>query len=149
MLDLLRLRILRELHARGTLHSVAAAVGYTTSAISQQLAVLERETGVPLLERVGRNVQLTPAGHVLVAHANSLLEGVEAAEAELAMVAMGGLSGIVRVAAFQSAFLRIVAPAIRTLAQSHPDIRIEVTEAEVEVSTPALQLQHLDIVVGD
>jgi DNA-binding transcriptional LysR family regulator len=124
-------------------------LGYTTSAISQQLAVLERETGVPLLERVGRNVRLTPAGHVLVAHANSLLEGVEAAEAELAMVAMGGLSGIVRVAAFQSAFLRIVAPAIRTLAQSHPDIRIEATEAEVEVSTPALQLQHLDLVVGD
>jgi DNA-binding transcriptional LysR family regulator len=149
MLDLHRLRILRELQARGTLHAVGAALGYTTSAISQQLAVLEREAGVPLLERVGRNVRLTPAGDVLVTHADSLLNGVEAAEADLAAVATGSLSGVVRVAAFQSAFLRIVAPAIRSLARSHPDIRIEATEAEVELSTPALQLQHLDVVVGD
>jgi len=149
MLDLHRLRILREVHARGTLHAAAQALGYTASAISQQLAVLEREAGAPLLERVGRNVRLTAAGQVLVTHAGLLLEGMEAAEAEVATVAAGRLAGVVRIAAFQSALLRIVAPAIRTLAESHPNIRLEVTEAEVEQSAPALRLQHLDVVVGD
>src|SRR6266540_5016489 len=149
MLDLRRLRLLREVHARGTLHAAADALGYTASAISQQLAVLEREAGAQLLERVGRNVRLTAAGQVLVTHAGTLLEGMEAAEAELATVAAGRLAGVVRIAAFQSALLRIVAPAIGTLAESHPDIRLEVTEAEVEQSAPALRLQHLDVVVGD
>lgn len=149
MLDLHRLRLLREVEGRGTLSAVAQALGYTTSAISQQLAVLEREAGVPLLERVGRNVRLTAAGQVLVKHATTLLEGVETAEAELAAAAAGQVAGTVRVASFQSAFLRIVVPTIEKLARSHPDVRIEATEAEVETSAPALQLQHLDLVIGD
>ncbi len=149
MLDLRRLRLLREVHDRGTVHGAARSLGYTPSAISQQLSVLEREAGTPLLERVGRNVRLTAAGQVLVRHASSLLEGVEAAEAELASVAAGRVAGVVRIASFQSAFLRIVAPAVRTLATTHPDIRVEATEAEVEQAAPALRLQQLDVVVGD
>ncbi|MFI6681689.1 LysR family transcriptional regulator [Kribbella sp. NPDC050470] len=149
MLDLHRLRLLREVHGRGTVHGAARALGYTPSAISQQLSVLEREAGTPLLERIGRNVRLTPAGQVLVRHAAVLLEGVEAAEAELASVAAGRAAGVVRVAAFQSAFLRIVAPAVRALAASHADIRIEAAEIEVEQAAPALRLQQLDVVVGD
>ncbi|MCZ4497996.1 MAG: transcriptional regulator, LysR family [Marmoricola sp.] len=149
MLDLHRLRLLREVSARGTVHAAARSLGYTASAVSQQLAVLEREAGTPLLERVGRNVRLTAAGLVLVDHADRLLDGVEAAEAEVAAVAAGRLAGVVRIAAFQSAVLRIVAPAIALLARSHPDIRIEVTEAEVEQSATALRLQQLDLVVGD
>jgi DNA-binding transcriptional LysR family regulator len=149
MLDLHRLRLLREVHGRGTIHAAARALGYTPSAISQQLSVLEREAATPLLERTGRNVRLTAAGQVLVRHATTLLEGVEAAEAELATFAAGRTAGVVRVAAFQSAFLRIVAPAVRTLAESHPDIRVEATEAEVEQAAPALRLQQLDVVVGD
>lgn len=149
MLDLHRLRLLREFHARGTLGAAADALGYSTSAVSQQLAVLEREAGTPLLERVGRNVRLTPAGHALVVRAEVLLDEVEAAEAELAAIAAGTVAGVVKVAAFQSALIRIVAPAVRALAQEHPDIRVEVTEAEVEDSVPALRLQHLDVVVGD
>jgi DNA-binding transcriptional LysR family regulator len=149
MLDLHRLRLLREVHARGTVNAAAASLGYSTSAVSQQLSVLEREVGAPLLEKVGRNVRVTPAGMVLVRHADSLLAGVEAAEAELTEVAAGRLAGVVRIAAFQSALLRVVAPAVRALAGSHPDLRVEVTEAEVEQSVPALRLQHLDLVVGD
>ncbi len=149
MLDLHRLRLLREVHARGTVHAAARALGYSPSAVSQQLAVLEREAGVPLLQRVGRNVRLTDAGHVLLRHATTLLDGVEAAEAELAAVAAGRVAGVVRVAAFQSAFLRLLAPAVRALAETHPDIRVEATEAEVEVAVPALRLQQLDVVVGD
>jgi DNA-binding transcriptional LysR family regulator len=149
MLDLRRLKLLREVDARGTVHSAARALAYTPSAISQQLAVLEREAGAKLLERSGRNVRLTDAGRVLVRHAATLLDGMEAAEAELAGLAAGRPAGVVRVSAFQSAFLRIVAPAVAALAQSHPDVRVEAAEAEVEEGVPALRLRQLDVVVGD
>jgi DNA-binding transcriptional LysR family regulator len=149
MLDLHRLRLLREVHGRGTVHGAARALGYTPSAISQQLAVLEREAGTPLLERIGRNVRLTAAGQVLVRHATTLLDGLEAAEAELATVAAGRAAGVVRIAAFQSAFLSIVAPAVRRLAVSHPGVRVEAAEVELEQAAPALQLQQLDVVIGD
>jgi DNA-binding transcriptional LysR family regulator len=129
--------------------AAAAALGYTTSAVSQQLAVLEREAGAKLLERVGRNVQLTDAGRVLAHHAQGLLDAAEAAEAEVAQVAAGQVAGTVRVSSFQSAFLRIVAPAVRALADSHPLVRVEAGELEVEQGVPALRLQHLDVVVGD
>ncbi|MFG1912394.1 LysR family transcriptional regulator [Kribbella sp. NPDC048928] len=149
MMDLHRLRLLREVHGRGTVHGAARALGYSPSAISQQLAVLEREAGTPLLERIGRNVRLTAAGEVLVRHATVLLEGVEAAEAELAAVAAGRVAGVVRIASFQSAFIRVVAPAIRSLAATHPEIRVEAAELEVEQAAPALRLQQLDVMVGD
>lgn len=149
MLDLRRLRLLRELESRGTVHETARALDYTPSAISQQLAVLEREAGVRLLERAGRSLRLTEAGRVLVGHAARLLDGVEAAEAELAQLAHGTVAGTVRIAAFQSAMLQIVAPALGQLAGESPGIRIEVTEAEVEAAVPSLRLQHLDVVVGD
>src|SRR5215211_84724 len=149
MLDLRRLKLLREVDARGTVHGAARALDYTPSAVSQQLAVLEREAGAKLLERSGRNVRLTDAGRVLVRHAATLLDGVEAAEAELADVATGRPAGVVRVSAFQSAFLWIVAPAIAALAERHPEVRIEAAEIEVEEAVPALRLQQLDAVVGD
>src|SRR5918998_1591838 len=149
MLDLRRLRLLREVEARGTVHGAARALDYTPSAISQQLGVLEREAGTALLERAGRGVRLTEAGRVIVRHAHALLDGVEAAEAELAALAAGRPAGAVRVASFQSAFLRIVAPAVAALAISHPDVRVEATELEVERAVPALRLQQLDAVVGD
>lgn len=149
MLDLHRLRLLREVHGRGTIHAVARALGYSPSAISQQLGVLEREAGTPLLERTGRNLQLTAAGEVLVRHAASLLEGMEQAQAEVDAIAAGRVAGLVRVAAFQSAFLRIVAPAVRALAESCPDVRVEAVEAEVEQAAPALGLRQFDVVVGD
>lgn len=148
-MDLRRLRMLREVHVRGTVHAAARALGYTPSAVSQQLAVLEREAGTPLLERVGRSVRLTEAGAVAVAHADGLLERLEAAGAEVSAVAAGRPTGRVRVAAFQSAFLRVVAPTVRALAASHPGIRVEATEAEVEQAVPDLRLHRLDVLVGD
>src|SRR6476620_8191666 len=84
MLDLRRVRLLRELAARGTIAAVADALQFTPSAVSQQLAMLEREAGVPLLERVGRGVRLTDAALVLVEHADALLERAALAEADLA-----------------------------------------------------------------
>lgn len=149
MLDLHRLRLLREVHGRGTVHAVARALGYSPSAVSQQLAVLEREAGTPLLERAGRTLRLTAAGQVLVRHAADLLDQMEAAEAELAAVAAGRVAGVVHVAGFQSAIISIVAPAIRALAGTHPDVRIEATEAEVEQAVPGLRLRQHDLVIGD
>ena len=78
MLDLRRLRLLRELHERETIAAVADALQFTPSAVSQQLAMLEREAGVPLLERAGRGVRLTDPALVLVEHADALLERVAA-----------------------------------------------------------------------
>lgn len=81
MLDVRRLRLLRELALRGTIAAVADAMAFTPSAISQQLSALEREAGVALLQRSGRRVILTPAAHNLVRHAEAVLERLEQAAA--------------------------------------------------------------------
>lgn len=145
MLDLHRLRLLRELAARGTLGAVARALDYTPSAVSQQLAVLQREAGAKLTEPAGRGVRLTDAGHVLVRHADALLAQVEAAEAELA-AASGVVEGTVRVAGFQSSVLHLAIPATRRLP---PGVRLAIAEAELEQALPALRLGAVDIVLGD
>src|SRR5215218_9313218 len=129
MLDLHRLRLLRELHERGTIAAVAEALRFTPSAVSQQLAVLEREAGVPLLEKAGRGVRLTDPALVLVGHADALLERAAVAEAELA-AASGTVAGRARVASFQSVALRIALPAMRRLASDAPALRCELVEAE-------------------
>jgi DNA-binding transcriptional LysR family regulator len=149
MLDLRRLRLLHELHARGTIAAVADALQFTPSAVSQQLAVLEREAGVALLEKAGRGVRLTDAAIVLVRHARALLEQADRATAELEAAAAGEVAGRMRVAAFQSAALRVAAPALRVLARDAPALRCELIEMEPEEALPALALGDLDLVLGD
>src|SRR6476661_1146116 len=107
-LDVRRLRVLRELAERGTVAATAEALSFTPSAVSQQLAVLEREAGVTLLERDGRRLALTDAGRTLVAHADTVLAQLERAEAELAS-ASEEVTGTLRVAAFSS-YARSVLP---------------------------------------
>jgi DNA-binding transcriptional LysR family regulator len=148
MLDLRRLRLLRELNERGTIAAVADALRFTPSAVSQQLAMLEREAGVRLLERAGRSVRLTDPALVLVGHAEALLERAALAEADLAAAA-GTVAGRARVAGFQSVLLRLALPAIEALADSAPRLRCEVVEAEPEVALPALALGDVDLVIGD
>ncbi len=148
MLDLHRLRLLHELHARGTIAAVAEALRFTPSAVSQQLAVLERETGVRLLEPAGRGVRLTDPALVLVEHTEALLERAAIAEADLAAAA-GTVAGRGRIAAFQSAALRIALPAIQALARDAPRLRCELVEAEPEQALPALALGDVDLVLGD
>jgi DNA-binding transcriptional LysR family regulator len=148
MLDLNRLRLLHELHARGTIAAVAEALRFTPSAVSQQLAVLEREAGVKLLERAGRGVRLTDAALVLVAHAGALLERAELAQAELAKAA-GTVTGRGRIASFQSAAFHLAVPALQALAREAPDLRCELVEAEPEQSLPALALGDVDLVLAD
>jgi DNA-binding transcriptional LysR family regulator len=148
MLDLRRLRLLHELHERGTIAAVADALQFTPSAVSQQLAVLERETGVRLLERAGRGVRLTDAALVLVEHADALLERAAVAEADLSAAA-GIVMGRARIAAFQSVALNLALPAMQALARDAPRLRCELIEAEPEHAIPALALGDVDLVLGD
>src|SRR3954451_14757713 len=148
MLDLRRVRLLRELAARGTIAAVADALQFTPSAVSQQLATLEREAGVPLFERAGRGVRLTHAALPLVDHADALLERAALAEADLAAAA-GTVTGRARVAGFQSVMLKLAIPAVEALARDAPRLRCELVEAEPEQSLPALALGDVDVVLAD
>jgi DNA-binding transcriptional LysR family regulator len=148
MLDLRRLRLLRELNERGTIAAVADALQFTPSAVSQQLAMLEREAGVGLLERSGRGVRLTDPALVLVEHAEALLERAALAEADLAAAA-GTVTGRGRIAGFQSVLLRMALPAVEALARDAPRLRCELIEAEPEQALPALALGDVDLVLGD
>src|SRR6187401_60167 len=129
MLELRRLRLLKELHERGTIAAVAEALRFTPSAVSQQLAALEREAGVTLLEPAGRGVRLTDAAIVLVRHAGDLLDRAELAEAELA-AASGKVAGRGRIASFQSTAMRLAIPAIQSLERDAPELHCELVEAE-------------------
>jgi DNA-binding transcriptional LysR family regulator len=148
MLELRRLRLLRELHERGTIAAVADALQYTPSAVSQQLAMLEREAGVPLLERVGRGVRLTDPALVLVGHAEALLERAALAEADLAAAA-GTVAGRARIAGFESVLRHLALPVLEALARDAPALRCELFEAEPEDALPALALGDVDLVLGD
>jgi DNA-binding transcriptional LysR family regulator len=148
MLDLRRLRLLRELARRGTITAVAEALSYSPSAVSQQLTALEKETGVRLLEPAGRRVRLTAEAGLLVTHTEVLLEAMEQAEAALAQ-SLNQTAGTLRVAAFQTAVLTLVPRALTQLEQEHPRLRVEVTELEPEAALPALIAGEFDMVLGE
>src|SRR3954447_4287401 len=148
MLELRRLRLLRELRDRGTIAAVADALQFTPSAVSQQLAILERESGVRLLGRAGRGVRLTDAALVLVGHAEALLERAAVAEADLAAAA-GTVAGRTRIAGLESVALRLALPAMEALAREAPGLRCELLELEPEEALPALALGDIDLVLGD
>ncbi|MEN3280576.1 MAG: hypothetical protein V7607_1716 [Solirubrobacteraceae bacterium] len=147
MLELRRLRLLRELHARGTITAVAEALSYSPSSVSEQLSELEREAGALLLERVGRNVRLTEAGRVLVGHAEALLRRMDEAEAEVAVAAQA-VAGVVRIATFQSAAIQLLPLALRQLDDAYPSLRIEVVEMETEQGLQALVLHEIDLLIA-
>jgi DNA-binding transcriptional LysR family regulator len=148
VLDLRRLRLLRELNERGTIAAVADALAFTPSAVSQQLAILEREAGVPLLVRAGRGVRLTDPALMLVEHADALLERAALAESDLAAAA-GAVTGRARIAGFQSVCLRLALPAMEALARDAPRLRCELVEAEPEQALPELAVGDLDLVLAD
>jgi DNA-binding transcriptional LysR family regulator len=149
MLDLRRLRLLHELHRRGTVGAVAEALSYSPSTVSQQLRVLEREAGTALFEPAGRRVRLTDAALVLTAHAEQLLAGVERAEADLAAAAAGAVAGVVRVGSFQTASLHLLLPAMEALRSSHPGVEVRLVESETEPALEALPSHGLDLVLAD
>jgi DNA-binding transcriptional LysR family regulator len=143
MLDVKRLRLLTELSRRGTIAAVARTVGYTPSAVSQSLALLEREVGVALLERDGRGVRLTPAAIQLVARAERVLAELDAAEHELA-AQHERVHGSVVIGAFPSAAASIVVPAVKDLATRYPELEPIVREHEPEDGIPLLISESYD-----
>ncbi|MEV1168014.1 LysR family transcriptional regulator [Nonomuraea sp. NPDC049784] len=144
MLDPRKLHLLRELARRGTIAAVAEAVTFTPSAVSQQLSALEREAGVPLLERTGRTVTLTPAGRLLVEHAHAVLEQLERASAALA-AARGGPSGPLRIGAFPTAARVLLPPALADLTGAHPGLVPMVSEIDPADVSAALRAGELDV----
>src|SRR5436190_15625116 len=129
MLDVKRLRVLREVAARGSFSGAAESLSFTQSAISQQVAALERETGTRLVERSARGVRLTDAGRALVAHAEAILARIDDAEQELAAIA-GLRGGRLRLASFQSAGATLVPHAVAAFHERHPDVELGMVEAE-------------------
>ncbi len=123
--------------------AVARATGYGTSAVSQQLAALEREAGVPLLEAAGRRVRLTPAGRRLVGHAETILAAVTAAELDLA--AGSEPTGLVRVAGYTSALRQHLLPVAGQLARVHPLIELELQEREPAEVDELLDADQIDL----
>src|SRR5918998_2165433 len=114
-IDLRRLRLLRELRDRGTVTAVAGALHMTSSAVSQQLALLSRDVGTPLLEPHGRRVRLTDAAHLLLRHADVLFAQLEQAQTEMEAY-VAGAAATVRVDCFATAVPALAVPAIRHLA---------------------------------
>jgi DNA-binding transcriptional LysR family regulator len=148
MLDPRRFEVLREFAAQGTIARAASALAFTPSAVSQQLAQLQREAGVELFRKVGRRLELTDAGRMLVERADGLLAHVEGIEAELAAFS-GRLRGTVRVGAFQTAARAVVLPAIDGLAELHPELRVELLELEAEQSLPLLTGGAIEVAVAE
>jgi DNA-binding transcriptional LysR family regulator len=145
-IDPRRLRVLRALADHGTVTAAGRALHLTPSAVSQQLAALESEAGQDLLRRKGRRVWLTSAGELLVDHATAVLAELDRAEARLAELGAGRL-GKVRVAAFASAIVQVVAPAVRHLRAHAPGITIQVCDAEGHDSLPMLLDGEIDIAI--
>ncbi|MGX7823776.1 LysR family transcriptional regulator [Actinokineospora sp. 24-640] len=146
MIDPRRLRVLRALADHGTVTAAGKALHLTPSAVSQQLAALEGEAGQELLRRKGRRVWLTGAGEMLVEHANAVFAELDRAEARLAAHA-SGQAGKVRVAAFASAIVQVVAPAVRVLRERAPGVAVLVCDAEGQESLPMLLDGEIDIAV--
>lgn len=148
MLDVHRLRLLTELSNRGTIAEVAAALRYSPSSVSQQLSLLEREAKVPLLRKSGRRLQLTAHALVLVEHAEQLLEGLERAEAALALT-RPSVSGTVRLAVFQTAALALIPNMLRTLRERHPMVLVKMVQHEPETALRETWARNFDLVVAE
>lgn len=146
-LDVRRLRVLREVALRGTVTAAAESLGFTASAISQQLSALERESGVTLLERAGRRVRLTDAGQVLVQRTEPVLAALEEAQAALEE-SRDLIAGELRIAASGSIARALVIPVAARIAAARPPLRVTVLECETGDCTRELLLGHLDVVVA-
>jgi DNA-binding transcriptional LysR family regulator len=144
MLDVRRMKVLREVAARGSFSAAAEALSFTQSAVSQHIAALERETGTTLVERNSRGVRLTDAGRAVVEHADAILARIEAAEEEL--VAIAGLrGGRLRLACFQSAGATLVPRAVAAFHERHPKVELGMVEAEPEEASARLRAGEIDL----
>jgi len=146
MLDVRRLRMLREVALRGSIAGAAESLGFTPAAVSQQIAKLEREAGVPLVERGPRSIRPNAAGRALVTHAEAILARLAEAEDEIRAIAGEG-SGPFRVASFQSASATVVTKALRRFSAAEPDVAVTLGEADPEVGLARLRAGEADVAI--
>ncbi|MGW7422288.1 LysR family transcriptional regulator [Streptomyces sp. NPDC054813] len=150
MLDVRRLRVLQYLATHGTVAAAAQALYLTAPAISQQLAALEREVGMPVVEKQGRTLRLTPVGELLVSHAEIVLGDLAAAESALEAIRGGG-HGIVRIAAFASAARTLIAPVWERILgageEADVSLMLELVEQEPDAALEALRRGDVDLAV--
>jgi molybdate transport repressor ModE-like protein len=146
MLDLRRLRVLAEVARQGSFSGAAEELYLSQSAISQQVATLEKEVGMPLLERTRGGPKLNGAGRALVGHAEAALARLEQAEHELKAIA-GLEGGELRVASFPSASATLLTESLAEFGSRHPSVRLSVTEAEPEQSVPKLRAAEVDVAI--
>src|SRR5919112_6458411 len=147
MLDVKRLRILREVAQRGSFSAAADGLFLSQSAVSQQIATLEKEVGMQLLDRTREGPKLTDAGRVLVGHADAAIARLEEAERELAAIA-GLEGGELRLASFPTASATVLTEAVSIFHRRHPKVRLGVTDAEPEQSLPQLRRGEIDIALS-
>jgi molybdate transport repressor ModE-like protein len=144
MLDVRRMRILREVAEHGSFSAAADSLHLTQSAVSQQIAALEREAGTTLLDRNRGHVRLTDSGEALVGHAEAVLARLDEAERELHEIA-GLRSGHIRVVSFPTAGATLVIKAVASFRRKHPGVEPRLTEAEPEESIPQLRAGEHDL----
>ncbi|MEU6270191.1 LysR family transcriptional regulator [Saccharopolyspora shandongensis] len=132
MLDVRRMQVLRAVVTSGSVSAAAANLGYTPSAISQQLSTLEKEAGTPLLEKVGRGLKPTPAGTLLAERAGRIADLLSSTEAELADI-RAGRTGLLRVRFFHTASVGLIPPAVAKFRAEHPDVQLDLRMQEVEL----------------
>ncbi len=144
MLNVSRLKVLSEVARQGSFSAAGEALSYTQSAISQQIAALEAETGMTLLERRPRGVRLTGAGRTLVEHTEGILARLRAAEEELSAIA-GLRGGELRMASFPTAGATLMPVAIARFRASYPEVRLTLAEGEPEEIAPRLHAGEFDL----
>ncbi|TIC81700.1 LysR family transcriptional regulator [Nocardioides sp. GY 10127] len=146
-LNFSQLATLAEFGRLGTLAAVAEALGYTPGAVSQQMSALERSVGRPLVERSGRQLVLTDAGHVLVAHAESLIEAERAAR--LAVAALGSdVAGPLRVGTWGSMAATLLAPVVAELGRRHPEVTVRSKEVDLDEAASEVRRGTVDVAFG-
>ncbi|MBM9510439.1 LysR family transcriptional regulator [Actinacidiphila acididurans] len=147
MLDLARLRALHAVHVHGSVAAAATALGYTPSAVSQQISKLERETRTVLLERQGRGVVLTDAAQLLVSTARQVMSLVEAAEVALEEQ-RGRPTGQLTVAAFPTAACGLLPPVLAELTAAHPLLDLRLVEVDAHLSVDLVARGVVDLAVA-
>lgn len=146
MLNVHRLSVLHAVVSEGSVTAAAAGLSYTPSAVSQHIAALERETGTPLLERIGRRVRPTPAGALLARYADDILDKVQEAEEALGAL-VTGRTGRIRMASFGSAGTALVPPAVADFRSLHPQVDVQLAIAEQPEALAALRADRADLAV--
>jgi DNA-binding transcriptional LysR family regulator len=146
MLDPRRMRVLREVAVRGSFSAAAEALSFTQSAVSQQIAALEREAGTTLVQRNARGVRLTDAGEAVVRHTEAIMARLAEAEAELEAIA-GLKGGRLRMASFESAGSTLMPLAIAAFRDRHPAVELSLSLSEPEDSVPLLRSGDIDLAI--